>query len=265
MSLYNKESPVFFKESMISIFDQTYLPSEIVLIKDGFINDDLLKVIDFCEKKCVEIGVSLVLVENSKNIGLARSLDKGLKYVSSSVVARMDTDDINKLDRFGKQIEEIEKGIDFVYSSSEEFFEVPGDLSRFNVAPAVSDVKRLLNYRNPIVHPSIMFKKNVVESLGGYRDFVFFEDYDLFIRVFNSDLNIKNIVDPLIFFRVNSSHRARRSGFQYFKTGMKHKFIWFKEGRLSRWRLVSSVLPFFIFTLLPVSIKNQVYGFLRRV
>jgi glycosyltransferase involved in cell wall biosynthesis len=92
LSVYYKENPLYFRISLDSIFNQTVLPTEIVLVKDGPLTSELDTVIEEYKLKYPILKI-LPLI---KNVGLGKALNEGLKYCSYELVARMDTDDINK-------------------------------------------------------------------------------------------------------------------------------------------------------------------------
>ena len=101
LSLYIKEQPSFLKQSLDSLLSQTLQPAEIVLVKDGPLTPELDAVVSDFTKRCA----SLKVVALPENRGLGRALNEGLKFCSYDLVARMDTDDIAKPDRFEKQVE----------------------------------------------------------------------------------------------------------------------------------------------------------------
>ena len=45
LSVYYKENPLYLRESLNSIFNQTLLPTEVILVEDGPLNDELYAVI----------------------------------------------------------------------------------------------------------------------------------------------------------------------------------------------------------------------------
>lgn len=96
LSIYYKESPLFLRESLDSLFSQTVCPDEVILVKDGPIGDELDNVIDSYVTRYPYLKV-LSLVTNR---GLGKALNEGLKYCSHELVARMDTDDIAMPERF---------------------------------------------------------------------------------------------------------------------------------------------------------------------
>ena len=58
-------------------------------------------------------------------------------------------------------------------------------------------------FRNPINHPTVAFlKESIIKLDGGYRNCPLYEDYDLWIRAFNSGLKFKNIAEPLVAMRI---------------------------------------------------------------
>lgn len=105
MSVYHRDNAVYLKEALNSIFDQSILPTEIILVKDGLLSQELNSVIDYF----VEKYSSVKIVELLDNQGLGRALNEGLKYCSCDLIARMDADDISKFKRFEKQIEMFER------------------------------------------------------------------------------------------------------------------------------------------------------------
>ena len=92
LSVYRKEQPAYLRQSLDSIFTQTLLPDEVVLVKDGPLTDALDEVAeDYCRKYPV-----IRVVPLSENQGLGRALNEGLKHCSYDLVTRMDTDDVAK-------------------------------------------------------------------------------------------------------------------------------------------------------------------------
>ena len=178
LSLYIKENAEYFKSSLESIFCQTLLPNEVILVKDGPITEELEKIIaDF--KKRYKI---LKVIPLEKNIGLGLALNEGLKHCSYDIVARMDTDDIAKKDRFDKQIDIFRNNpeIDLVSAWIDEFTD---DISNINSTRKLPENhKDILSFgksRNPVNHPVVMFRKNKVMEAGSYKDFYLLEDYYL--------------------------------------------------------------------------------------
>lgn len=100
LAVYKKENPVYFSQSLDSIFSQILFPHEVVLVKDGPLTDDLERVINKYQSKYYILKVVSLPV----NQGLGKALNEGLKHCSHDLVARMDTDDIVKPDRFEKQL-----------------------------------------------------------------------------------------------------------------------------------------------------------------
>ena len=86
MSLYYKERPLFLCASLDSIFTQTVIPDEVILVEDGPLTDELYSVLDEYEKKYPQ----LKRIKLSQNRGLGKALNEGLKHCSYELVARMD-------------------------------------------------------------------------------------------------------------------------------------------------------------------------------
>src|SRR5690554_5871476 len=101
MSVYYKENPEYFKESIESMLKQTLPPDEIVIVKDGKLTDELEEVISYY---CSAVPGLFTIVQLEENVGLGKALNEGLKVCKNELVARMDTDDISIETRCEKQL-----------------------------------------------------------------------------------------------------------------------------------------------------------------
>ena len=182
LSLYHKESPLFLRQSLTSIFTQTLLPIEVVLVEDGPLTDELYAVI----KEFTSQHPELKVISLPTNRGLGKALNEGLKHCSYDLVARMDTDDIAKPDRFEKQLAIFleHPEIDVVGAWIDEFEgEVSNVLSMRKVPEQHENILRFAKGRCPVNHPVVMFRKSAVLKAGGYKHFPLFEDYYLWVRM----------------------------------------------------------------------------------
>ena len=74
MAVYKKEQPLFFKEALRSVFEQSLIPNEVVLVKDGPLTEELEQIIvDFSSK-----NEQLKVITLEKNQGLGEALRIGL-------------------------------------------------------------------------------------------------------------------------------------------------------------------------------------------
>jgi glycosyltransferase involved in cell wall biosynthesis len=138
--------------------------------------------------------------------GLTFSLNLGLHIAKGNLIARMDADDIAYPDRLLKQQQFFEK--DQELSVCGTWVELIDDQ---NVATKViryptsnEEIRKEIYYKNPLCHPAIMMKKNMVYKVGAYMGYPQAEDYDLWNRlVRNSSIKFANIPDLLLFLPYN--------------------------------------------------------------
>ena len=152
MSAFNDEINV--ESSILSVLNQTYDNFEF-LIMDDFSSDSTKKII----KKYKVKDKRIKIFENSKNIGLTKSLNKLLKEARGDLIARQDSDDLSLTQRFEKQIEEIYSK-DIIGCGTRAIVK-----DSLRVTPNKSyfiPKKIVMNLKNPFVHGSIMLFKNEV-------------------------------------------------------------------------------------------------------
>ena len=107
MSVYYKDNPVWLKQAVDSVLNNTIKPNQIVVVIDGQIPNELEQVI-------TEYKESLDILRLEKNSGLGAALQQGLLKCKYPLVARMDSDDISLPGRFEKQLREFEKNCTFI-------------------------------------------------------------------------------------------------------------------------------------------------------
>lgn len=218
MSLYIKENPEYLKTALQSVIDQTYKPDEIVIVKDGKITDELQAVLDDFKDKYTGL-FNVVGYEENRGLGLA--LNFGLEHCKNEIVARMDTDDIAKPHRFELQVSQFEKNpeLDLLGSSVDEFSDSTDEiLSRRVVPTSHNDIYEFAKKRSAFNHPTVMYKKSKVLSLGGYSDLKRNQDVDLFGRMLYSGCIAGNIEESLLWFRSNDDLAKRRKSWENTKS-----------------------------------------------
>lgn len=174
LSVFNGEK--FLHEAIESVLNQTFKDFEFLIINDGS-NDSSLDVILSYNDPRVR------LIENKRNIGLTRSLNKGLKLAKGQYIARMDSDDISMPNRFDEQIRYFKKHPDVAVLGTSAYRIDENSKIIGKLISLVNPDKKLFE-QNQLSHGSVMFEKKVINSLGGYDElFRYSQDYELWLRV----------------------------------------------------------------------------------
>lgn len=265
MSIYYKENPDWFNRAMQSIWtEQTVKPSEIVLVQDGPLTAELYSVISDWQ---VKLGKVLRTIPLEKNIGLGDALNIGFQHCTNELVARMDTDDVARPDRFEKQLAIFRQiNVDVCGSWITEFDNDESIFTGQRKLPEQHEAIALYARRRcPINHPSVMYKKTAVESAGGYQKVMWFEDYYLWVRMLISGARFYNIQEPLVHMRAGLGQLERRSGKQYAKSEIL-LFTKLRDlGFLSRFEFFKITLLRVPIRLMPKPLIRMAYKFLRKV
>ena len=255
MSVYKNDNASFFKEAIESVLKQTYPPSEIIIVIDGEVSKDVESLLF-----CYENNTLFNIIRLPKNRGLANALNVGIKRAQYSLIARMDSDDICFEDRFKKQLNAInEFDLDIVGGQIIEFgTDINEIISRRVVPSEHSEMIKLLKFRSPFSHPTIIFKKEVFDVLNGYDSTVFPEDYDFFVRAYLEKFKFGNVSDDVLWFRLGENKSdaiKRRWGLSYAKNELNlyRKFLkidffnYYDFIKVVFLKIPIRLLPFFMF------------------
>lgn len=265
LSVYHKENPDYFALALDSVFSQTRLPAEVILVEDGPLTASLDKLVEGYEKKypCLKV------VKLPINGGLGNALREGLKYCNYSLVARMDTDDIAKPNRFEKQVAVFEQHpeVDVVGSWVDEFLTERGPelpVSQRRLPERADELRKFAKRRNPINHPSVMFRKEAVMAARGYLDFPLLEDWYLWIRMMTHGANFYNIQESLLFFRTSLDMYMRRGGWKYAMGEYRLRREMLRLGFICTAEFVLEVPLRFAFRIVPSGVRKYIYKLLFR-
>lgn len=264
ISVYNKEKPNYLRQSLESIFSQTMPPDEIVLVEDGPLTDDLNIVID----SYAESHKELHIVKLPHNLGLGPALNEGIKHCNNDIIARMDSDDISKSDRLEKEYTYLEQHpeICIVGSWADEFIDNFKQSESIRKVPQSHEqIVAFSKRRNPMNHPTVMFRKKAVENAGSYHDCPLFEDYDLWVRMIKQGSRFYNLQEPLLYFRLTKDFYNRRGGWKYTALEIKFQKHLHAIGHIGYSTMIGNILIRTILRILPNNWrKKSYYFFLRR-
>ncbi len=197
-----------------------------------------------------------------------RRLNQGLKHCSNDWIFRMDTDDIRVPDRFEKQIHFIDQNPEVVLFSAQiiEFNQTPADANSIKSVPENHDeILKFAQKRSPFNHMAVVYRKSIIEKVGGYQHHLFMEDYNLWLRVIAAGYKVGNHPDVLLYARVGNGMHARRKGLEYIKSekqllNLKKELKIQSANHANMLFLIRSA-----FRLMPSSLLGKIYNtFLRK-
>jgi glycosyltransferase involved in cell wall biosynthesis len=255
MSVYKKDNPDHFSSAVMSLLNQTYVPEEIIIVVDGDVSNEVNCQLNYYSKNSI-----VKIVRLNENKGLANALNVGIKNAQYPLIARMDSDDICFNDRFEKQIKALnEFDLDIVGGQIIEFGKDLNDIISRRIVPCEhSAIIKLLKFRSPFSHPTILFKKEVFDVLKGYDSSIFPEDYDFFVRAYLKKFKFGNVSDEVLWFRLGENKSdaiKRRWGIKYAKNEFNlyrkflniHFFNYYDFFKVVFLKIPIRLLPFFMF------------------
>lgn len=262
MAVYLKDNPDYLREAIDSLLNQTLLPNEIVVVRDGPITEELQKVLD--EEK--EKFPNLVITGYEENKGFGPACRFGVEHCKYDVIARMDSDDVSSPDRFEKQMKcLLEKKVDIVGSWSYIFDQDINNPFAVREPPVEhEDIVKFAKGRAPFIHPTIFAYKKTFTDCGNYNDWRLCEDFDLFVRMLEHGSKGYNIPEYLYNTREDKNFYKRRGGLKYAKGIVAFKKMLYKKHWLTRWQYFKTKWSTIIVALLPNFLRMFIYKkFLR--
>ncbi|MDU6507721.1 MAG: glycosyltransferase [Staphylococcus sp.] len=257
ITVYEKEKPYNLRRSLLSSYRQTIRPTEIVLVCDGELTQELY---DEIEQIKSEIPI-LKVYQLSSNVGSGPASCFGVKKCNTDLIARMDSDDYSEETRFEKQIKAFEENPNLIMVGT-NILEKNTEFTAFKTVPEkTEEIREYSKFRNPFNNPSSMMKKEYILKVGNYRKFRYLEDYDLTMRLIhdNPTKDFLNIQEPLVIMQTNNSSYLRRGGLLYVKTEFFLQTDFYKRGYISKVELCRNILLRNIVRVMPNSMRKLIY------
>jgi glycosyltransferase involved in cell wall biosynthesis len=259
-SVYRDEKPDWFSASLKSLSNQTVSPSEIILVKDGPLTGELDNIISEFQK---ELSNHLIVIQLDHNSGLGKALNVGLEYCSHELIARMDSDDICCEDRFEKQLLYYRKHteVDVLGGYISEFYEDKDDeITAIRRVPLTHyEIKKRVRFRSPMNHVTVMYKKSVVEAVGGYRIPWPGRDHDLWLKLIINGSNFANLPEILVKVRTGGDQLTRRGGWKFIQGEILLHYDFYRKGFINRFELIRNLGVRLGIRLLPKPMLRQFY------
>lgn len=231
----------YFDQALSSIERQSFENIEIVIVANSM-SDETYQVL---VKRATD---PRTLVIRASIFGVSFSRNLALQYCRAPLVAVMDADDISYPERLATQCDFLMTHPEVVVcGSGYDIIDIDGKKLETSIPPISNEaIRKELVWRNPLCHPSTMFRTEVVRHVGGYCG-TGAEDYGLWVRLAeNRDWDFANINQTLIGYRVPVVSVARRSkrvyahvaGIQLSRFAVTKQFKWLVASTLTLMKLV---------------------------
>ncbi len=207
LSVYNSEK--YLAEAIDSILNQTFSDFELILIDDCS-TDGSGKLMEAYR----EADPRVVLLKNPENIGLTRSLNRGLDIAKGEYIARMDADDISLPERFAKQAAFLDAHPDYSFVSCiGRYIDENGNYQELRLFPETNrEIYAMMPKVDAVMHPGVMFRKDDIRKIGNYsEEFRVVQDYDLWFKGMAAGYQFYNLQEPLVLYRRNATYLKRKS------------------------------------------------------
>jgi glycosyltransferase involved in cell wall biosynthesis len=177
MSIHDAER--YLREAIDSILAQSFSDFEFLILDDASSDSSRTIVRDYDDPR-------IRLIENERNLGLTRSLNRGIEMARGIYIARMDADDRSKPERLAKQVAFLDAHSECVAVATWST-KIDRDSADVGIARTPIDgneIRRRLRRRNCITHGTVMMRKDALLLVGRYDEAMErAQDYDLWLRL----------------------------------------------------------------------------------
>ncbi len=196
---------------LASILRQTCTRFEVLAIDDGS-HDDSGELV----RRGAQADPRIRLLRPGR-VGLVTALNLGLAQARAPVIARMDADDLMHPERLQAQYAFLCAHPDLALVASQVAL-FPAHQIRAGYQAYVrwqnhclepAEIAANIYVESPVAHPSVMFRRGVVEELGGYRDGPFPEDYELWLRLHQAGHRMAKLPRTLLWWRERTDRTSR--------------------------------------------------------
>ncbi len=263
MALYGDDRVELFEAAVHSVFANTLLPNQFLIIVDGPIPSNLRASLQILETRYP----LLEFVHLHENKGLAKALNIGLQLVKFVWVLRADADDINLPERFATLAAVCKENpkVKLVGSAILEVDEDAQPLAIRELPCTAEEIHRFAKTRNPFNHMTVAYHLDAVLDCGGYPNIHLKEDYGLWCLFLVKGYAVMNIKTILVHATTGMSMYRRRGGLRYAKSEWQMQCLMVQCGLKNHAQAVLDGIVRSGFFLIPSSLRGLIYRtFLRK-
>ncbi len=181
LPVYNGASTI--ERAIDSVLAQDFLSWELIIIDDG--STDALS--DTIKKYLRDNRISFF--QNKKNLGIQKTLNRGLAQAQGVYIARIDSDDVwTDPKKLSKQVAFLEHNPNVVLVGTDAILQDASGkvIGRYVMPKSDTQIRRRILSRNCFLHASVLFRADATKKVGGYSEdssAYCVEDYDLWLRL----------------------------------------------------------------------------------
>jgi len=245
-----------------SILDQSYRNFEFIIVNDGS-KDKTLDILKSYKKKDKRI----IIVDNKKNLGVTKSLNKALDLANGKYIIRMDADDWSYPERFKLQVNLMENNPEVVVSGS--YIQIcdsklkPMHIRHYPLDDA--DIRKHLFRYSPFAHPATIWRADMLKKERYDERINVCQDYELYFRMGKIG-KFMNLNRPLLKLRMHegsisttlSDIQSKNTVLIRFNAVLMHKY------NMSSFDKLYNFSQELVINLIPVKLRFIIFNFLRK-
>jgi len=205
-----RDASATLRRSIESILKQTYQDFELILVDDGSTDESSQIAHSFTDDRIRHIQL--------KPQGIVGALNEGIWASQGNYIARMDADDYSHPQRLKKQLELLEKDHDTGVVSC--LVNYVGDIQKnygyyhyvqwTNEILSQNDIYLKRFMESPVVHPSVLMRRDLIKNYGVYKEGDFPEDYELWLRLMEKQVRFSKVPEYLLDWYDDNNRLSRR-------------------------------------------------------
>lgn len=253
MPTYNQQES-YLREAIESILNQTLKDFEFIIVDDGSTDKGSIEML----REYARLDPRIRVVENQKNQGIIRSLNRALTLSTGEFVARMDSDDIALPKRLEKQLDFLNQHPRYVLVGAwATIIDGQGEeIGQLEFPSAYAAIRSTLLMRNAILHPTWMLRRSLISSVGPYDETAAYaEDYEFLLRIARKH-PIANIPERLLRYRFNTAGLSFGRNKTQEKSALRIRIRALRTYGYPAWQAAYLVWPALLYLFIPSSLKK---------
>jgi glycosyltransferase involved in cell wall biosynthesis len=212
MPCYNVQYTI--DDAISSLINQSLGDFELVAADDGSTDGTLSQLQKWAQRD------QRIRVIQLPHQGIISTLNAGIQACRCAFIARMDADDRSTPDRLKQQVNMLADNPDLAlvsglvrgFPEGNLGIEFRAYISWLNSLHTEEDIKREIFVMSPLAHPSVAYRREWVEKVGGYQDHGWAEDYDLWVRLYLAGAKFGKVNDVLLEWRDHPQRLTHTDG-----------------------------------------------------